>query len=116
MTDAQEPPLEQHKWYEDVQALLLGTLLLSFGVTLYSTAMLITGGLAGTSLLVEFASPLSFGLVFFVLNLPFYILSVLRMGWGFTIRTFIAIALISAMTRLIPMWMDFSALDPVFAG
>ncbi|GGB57343.1 MULTISPECIES: YitT family protein [Henriciella] len=116
MTDAQEPPLEQHKWYEDVQALLLGTLLLSFGVTLYSTAMLITGGLAGTSLLVEFASPLSFGLVFFVLNLPFYILSVLRMGWGFTIRTFIAIALISAMTRLIPMWMDFSALDPVFAS
>ena len=94
-------PLQQHKWYEDVQAILLGTLLLSFGVTLYSEAMLITGGVAGTSLLVEFGTPLSFGPVFFVLNLPFYILSIMRMGWGFTLRTFACIALISALTRLI---------------
>lgn len=118
MTDspADDKPLEQHKWYEDVQALILGTLLLSFGVTLYSQAMLITGGLAGTSLLVEFATPFSFGLVFFVLNLPFYILSIMRMGWGFTIRTFIAIALISAQTRLLPFWVDFSVLNEVFAS
>lgn len=95
---------------------MLGTLLLSFGVTLYSTATLITGGLAGTSLLIEFATPLTFGVVFFVLNLPFYILSVMRMGWGFTIRTFIAIALISVQTRLIPLWVDFSVLDPIFAS
>ena len=108
--------LQQHKWYEDVQALLLGTLLLSFGVTLYSEAMLITGGLAGTSLLVEFGTPFTFGPVFFVLNLPFYILSVMRMGWGFTLRTFAAIALISALTRLIPLWVDVSSLNAVFAS
>ena len=112
----EDASVQQHKWYEDVQALLLGTLLLSFGVTLYSEAMLITGGLAGTSLLVEFSSSLMFGPVFFVLNLPFYILSILRMGWGFTIRTFIAIALISALTRLIPLWTDFSHLAPGFAA
>ncbi|MEQ9316799.1 MAG: YitT family protein [Henriciella sp.] len=116
MTELKPADLEQHKWYEDVQALILGTLFLSFGVTLYSKAMLITGGLAGTSLLIEFATPLTFGLVFFVLNLPFYILSVMRMGWGFTIRTFIAIALISAETRLIPLWVDFSLLEPIFAS
>ena len=109
-------PLQQHKWYEDVQAILLGTLLLSFGVTLYSEAMLITGGVAGTSLLVEFGTPLSFGPVFFVLNLPFYILSIMRMGWGFTLRTFACIALISALTRLIPLWADFSMLRPAFAA
>ena len=118
MTETADPQeqLQQHKWYEDVQALVLGTLMLSFGVTLYSEAMLITGGLAGTSLLVEFGTSLTFGTVFFVLNLPFYILSIMRMGWGFTIRTFIAIALISALTRLIPMWTDFSFLAPSFAA
>ncbi len=118
MTDSpsDDKPLEQHKWYEDVQALILGTLLLSFGVTLYSQAMLITGGLAGTSLLVEFATPFSFGLVFFVLNLPFYILSIMRMGWGFTLRTFVAIALISVETRLLPFWVDFSVLNEAFAA
>lgn len=115
-TPETEPALEQHKWYEDVQALLLGTLFLSFGVTLYSDATLITGGLAGTSLLIEFATPFTFGLVFFVLNLPFYILSVMRMGWGFTIRTFIAIALISVMTRVIPMLVSFETLNPIFAS
>ena len=111
-----DEPLQQHKWYEDVQAILLGTLLLSFGVTLYSEAMLITGGVAGTSLLVEFGTPLTFGPVFFVLNLPFYALSILRMGWGFTLRTFACIALISGLTRLIPLWVDISMLDPIFAS
>ena len=114
--DTQTEPLEHHKWYEDVQALLLGTLLLSFGVTLYSEAMLITGGVAGTSLLVEFATPLSFGLVFFVLNLPFYALSIMRMGWGFTLRTFVAVAMISAETRLLPYLVDFSLLNEIFAA
>lgn len=114
--ESETATLEQHKWYEDVQAILLGTLLLSFGVTLYSKAMLITGGVAGTSLLVEFATSLTFGPVFFVLNLPFYALSILRMGWGFTLRTFACIALISGLTRLIPMWVDFSFLAPAFAA
>ncbi|MEQ8559856.1 MAG: YitT family protein [Henriciella sp.] len=109
-------PLQQHKWYEDLQALLLGTLLLSFGVTLYSEAMLITGGVAGTSLLVEFSTSLTFGPVFFVLNLPFFALSIMRMGWGFSIRTLISIALISGLTRLIPLWADFSMLNPAFAA
>ncbi|WP_084398627.1 YitT family protein [Henriciella aquimarina] len=111
-----QAPLQQHKWYEDLQALLLGTLLLSFGVTLYSKAMLITGGVAGTSLLVEFATSLTFGPVFFVLNLPFFALSILRMGWGFSIRTLISIALISGLTRLIPLWIDVSSLNPAFAA
>ena len=108
--------LERHAWWEDLQALALGTLILSFGVSLYGEAMLITGGLAGTSLLVSFATPVSFGAAFFVLNLPFYILSFLRMGLGFTLRTFAAIALISVLTRLVPFWVDFSKLDPVFAA
>jgi uncharacterized membrane-anchored protein YitT (DUF2179 family) len=114
--DTQTDTLEHHKWYEDAQALLLGTLLLSFGVTLYSETTLITGGVAGSSLLVEFVTPLSFGLVFFVLNLPFYILSIMRMGWGFTLRTFVAVAMISAETRLIPYLVDFSLLNEIFAA
>ena len=116
VTDPAEPPIQHHAWYEDLQALIIGTLLLSVGVTLYSHSMLITGGVAGTSLLVEFATPFSFGLVFFVLNLPFYILSIMRMGWGFTLRTFVAIALISVLTRVIPMWMSFETLNPVFSA
>ena len=118
MSETQTPDetVQHHKWYEDVQALLLGTLLLSFGVTLYSEAMLITGGVAGTSLLVEFSTSLTFGPVFFVLNMPFFVLSIMRMGWGFSIRTLVAIALISALTRLIPLWADFSFLAPGFAA
>jgi len=112
-TEAEVVP---HKWYEDVQALILGTLLLSFGVILYSEAMLITGGVAGISLLVEFGTSLTFGPVFFVLNLPFFALSILRMGWGFTLRTFASVALVSAQTRLLPLWVDFSFLAPAFAA
>ena len=50
-TSETDAPIVPHKWYEDVQALVLGTLLLSFGVIMYSEAMLITGGVDRTAAL-----------------------------------------------------------------
>ena len=67
--------------------MLTGTLLTSLGITLYSKAMLATGGVTGLALLLQYATKFSFGTIFFVINLPFYYLAIRRMGWPFTIRT-----------------------------
>jgi uncharacterized membrane-anchored protein YitT (DUF2179 family) len=106
----------RHQLYEDVLAMLTGTLLTSLGITLYSKAMLVTGGITGLALLLQYATKFSFGGVFFILNLPFYYLAIRRMGWPFTIRTFIAVALVSVFTRLTPLWIDVSTLQPVYAS
>lgn len=114
--DAGRLPEQKHRLYEDVLALLLGTLLASLGVTLYTEATLATGGVAGVSMLVNYLTGYGFGPIFFVVNLPFYALAILRMGWPYTLRTFAAVALLSLFSRLTPGWIDFAALDPLYAA
>ena len=105
-----------HRLYEDVLALLLGTMVVSLGVTLYSESVLVTGSTAGAALLIEHATGFSFGVIFFVINLPFYWLAFKRMGIAFTVKTFIAVGLVSGFSKLTPMMIDFDMLNPVYAA
>lgn len=107
---------QRHRLAEDVMAFLLGTLIAALGVTLYSEALLATGGTMGLSLLLQRITDWNFALVFFVINLPFYALSLLRMGWRTTLRTFIAVSLVSLFAKLTPSWIDVSTLDPIYAA
>ncbi|ACT59879.1 YitT family protein [Hirschia baltica] len=107
---------QQHSWLEDIHALLAGTMLVAFGVVLYLHAQVYTGGLAGLSLLIEYATGWSFGLIFFCVNIPFYILSFMRMGLQFTVKTFAAVSLISIFSRLFTQWIDFDFINPIFAS
>lgn len=105
----------RHKIYEDVLALVLGTLFVSFGMLIYAKTVLTVGGLAGLALLLSYIMPIGFGLIFFAINLPFYVLAVKRMGWPFALRTFCAVGLVSVFARLTNQWVDFAYLDPIFA-
>jgi uncharacterized membrane-anchored protein YitT (DUF2179 family) len=61
-----------HSLLEDVQALVTGTLFVALGVTLFKQAGMVTGGTAGIAFVAHYAVGWPFGLVFFVINLPFY--------------------------------------------
>ncbi|MFC5990079.1 YitT family protein [Limoniibacter endophyticus] len=97
-------------------ALIMGTLLVSLGMLLYTKSMLLVGSTAGIALLLQYISGYSFGLVFFIINLPFYLLAWKRLGWKFTLRTFIAVGLVSIFSRLNGDWIDFSHLSPLYAA
>ncbi|MFZ1773685.1 MAG: YitT family protein [Rhizobiaceae bacterium] len=107
---------ERHSLYEDGLAILTGTFFVAIGLSMYVHATLLTGGSAGLALLIHYVSGWSFSAVFFVVNLPFYILAVRRMGWAFTIRTFLAVLMISVFARLTPLVISYSHLQPVFAA
>ena len=111
-----EADVGRHAFYEDALAFANGTLLVALGVSFYSDAQLLTGGTAGLSLLGQYATGSPFGLNFFVVNLPFYALALLRIGWSFTLRTFLAVALVSLLSRLTPQWFGFGHLEPVYAA
>lgn len=114
MNDVQLP--QHHRFYEDMLALLLGTLLTALGLTLYAQATLTVGGVAGVALLLHYATGHGFGPIFFVVNLPFYALAIARMGWPFTLRTFAAVALVSLFARLTPMWISVDHVAPLYAA
>ena len=106
---------ERHRLYEDVLAMISGTMFVSLGTLIYTETMLTVGSSAGLALLLSYVSGWGFGIIFFIVNLPFYILAVKRMGWAFTLRTFTAVALVSVLSKLNSQWIDFSHLDPLYA-
>ena len=106
----------RHPLWEDGLALLLGTAMVALGITFYSQAGLLTGGTVGLAFLLKYLLGWSFGLVFFLINLPFYALAIWRMGWPFTLRTFCAVGLVSLLAELTPQWVSFAQLNEVYAA
>lgn len=111
---------DQHRPYEDVMAMLLGTFFVALGVTFYTHAVLLTGSTAGLALLLSYMTSSitgwGFGVYFFAINLPFYYLAVKRMGWSFTLRTFAAIGLVSLFSEFTQGWVQFAKVPSLYAA
>lgn len=110
------PTSVPHNLVEDVLAIFTGTVLVSLGVALFKQAGLFTGGTAGMAFLIHYASDIDFGWIFFLVNLPFYWFAIKRMGWKFTLKTFISVALVSIMSGLHPKMVQLSSLTPYYAA
>jgi uncharacterized membrane-anchored protein YitT (DUF2179 family) len=110
------PPAQQHSLLEDVQALFSATLMIALAINLYKAAGLLTGGTAGLGFLLSYATPVSFGVGYFLINLPFYVLAFKRMGWPFTLRTLCAVSLVALLVELTGHWLQFSLLQPAYAA
>ena len=106
----------RHPLWEDALALLLGTAMVALGIAFYSHAGLLTGGTVGLAFLFKYLAGWPFGLVFFLLNIPFYLLAIWRMGWAFTLRTFCAVGLVSLLAELTPGWVSFAQLNLYYAA
>ena len=105
-----------HSLFDDVQAILLASLFMSFGVALFTQQEFLIGGTAGVAFLGSYASSWSFGQLFFVINIPFYGLALWRLGWFFTLKTFFAVGLVSILSNWIPQWIVIDSSIPLFAA
>jgi uncharacterized membrane-anchored protein YitT (DUF2179 family) len=113
---AEADEARRHTVFEDGQAILTAALFIALGVTMFSTAGLLTGGTAGLAFLIHYATGWRFGVVFFVINLPFVLLALRTLGLAFTVKTFCAIAALSLASELMPLVLRFDFLQPVYAG
>ena len=105
----------RHRPYEDVQALLTGTLFIALGIMMYGNTQLLTGGTAGLAFLLHYATGWNFSVLIFLVNLPFYGLAWWRMGKLFALKTVAAVSLMALQVQWLPQWVVFQTLDPVFA-
>jgi uncharacterized membrane-anchored protein YitT (DUF2179 family) len=113
---AEADEARRHTAFEDGQAIVTAALFIALGVTMFSTAGLLTGGTAGLAFLIHYASGWRFGVVFFVINLPFVLLALSTLGLAFTVKTFCAVAALSLASELMPLVLRFDFLQPVYAG
>ena len=106
----------KHSLGEDIFAIVVGALFISFGIVLFKKAGLLTGGTSGLAFLAYYLAAIPFGVAFFVINLPFYILALMRMGWRFTLKTFCAVALVSVLSETHGYFIEIGKLEPFYAG
>jgi len=97
----------RHSVAEDVQGMILATLVASLGLAIFAKGGLMIGGMA---------FDWNFGLVFVLVNLPFYWVAVRRMGWEFTLKTFAAVTACGVLTDLLPRWADFAHIAPLYSA
>ncbi|WP_082457065.1 YitT family protein [Sphingomonas sp. Leaf23] len=105
-TDAITPALPHsgvpHSRSEDVYALVVGCVMIALGLAMLHAAGLVTGGIAGVALLVSYLVPLPTGVLFTLINIPFFLFARRAMGSRFMWRTIAVnggIALFSTMAR-----------------
>jgi uncharacterized membrane-anchored protein YitT (DUF2179 family) len=101
-----------HSLFEDAQAFVLGAAMCALGVEFLRANGLVTGQTAGLAVLLSYVTPWTFGAVFFVVNLPFWVLALLRMGPRFTVKSVIAVALLAAFSDLLPRVLEIGRVEP----
>lgn len=110
------PMVEQHSKIEDILAMLIGTFILSFAMNLLQQAGIMTGGTAGLSLLIHYITDIKFGILFFLINIPFYYFAYKKMGMILVVKTFIAVVLLAGFTEIIPHFFHLSDVNPIYAS
>ncbi|MZP29566.1 YitT family protein [Heliobacterium undosum] len=91
--------------------ILLGCVVAGAGIILLKHAHLVTGGTPGLALSLSYLLGASFSVVYLSVNIPFYILSILRMGWSFTLKTLLATGILSSITMVDRLLPDFFVPD-----
>ncbi|NOH84613.1 YitT family protein [Vibrio sp. 03-59-1] len=108
--------MEKHSRKEDWMAILTGTFLVAQGVFFLQAANLLTGGTTGLALLLTQFIPLSFGILYFVANCPFYILAWRRFGHRFAINSAISGALVSVFADHLYLVISLDTMNIIYCA
>ncbi|MEY4421324.1 MAG: hypothetical protein RLZZ498_1920 [Pseudomonadota bacterium] len=114
--DLQFTPQSSHSWFDDVQAVLAGNLLVAIAILFFRQSGLITGGTTGLALLIHYPTGWRYGTVMFVINLPFYVFGYKAMGKWFTLKTFVSVGLLSLWVEVVPSWFSIAQIEPIFGA
>lgn len=110
------PPPDRHTLWEDIQAIVTGTTLVALSIQFLRASELFTGQIAGLSLVLSYPTGLPFGAIFFILNLPFYLLAIRQLGWRFTIKSFLSVALMASIAESLPLVLTINHLHPALGA
>ncbi|OBT06530.1 hypothetical protein A9264_08110 [Vibrio sp. UCD-FRSSP16_10] len=108
--------MNKHSFLEDCAAIFTGTLLVAVGIYFLKSSSMIVGGTAGVALLFTQFIDLSFGTMYFLVNIPFYFLAWFRLGKRFTINSIVCVSLVSVMADNLHYVLQFKLLSPAFAA
>ncbi len=105
-----------HSLFDDAQGFLIGTVLSALGLALISAGGLMTSGTAGIAFLLHYLTGWGVGLMFFLINLPFFALAFWRMSPVFAAKSLVSVALLGLMVDWQPRVIHFIDVEPFYAA
>ncbi len=92
----------RHTLFEDGYAWLTGCTLIVIGLAWLQSVGMVTGGTAGLALLISYLVPLPAGLLFTLINIPFFLVAARSMGRGAMLKAVGANLLLSGLAIIAP--------------
>lgn len=96
--------------------ILFSCLCVAIGVQFLTSSNLVIGGTAGLGIVLQHLTGVSFGILFFTINLPFYFMALSQLGLAFTIRSFISVSIMSAMSDTLALMFTFELPHPLLGA
>ncbi|WP_083584327.1 YitT family protein [Bacillus weihaiensis] len=88
--------------FKKLVVVIMGLFLTSFGIKILSDSFLTFGGTAGLATILTYMTGFSWGVLFFIVNLPFFAISIQELGKWFTLSSLLSITGISFIRE----WFD----------
>lgn len=104
--------LPHYSTFEDIQGIFVASIQAALGIHLLRAAGLVTGGTAGTALIISYLTGVSFGLTFFLINIPFYAFAYYSKGLSFALKSLLTVSLVSLLAELISPLLVISEIHP----
>jgi len=102
--------------HEDAQGLLIASIEAALGIHLLRAAGLVTGGTAGFALILSYLGGWSFGMVFFLVNIPFFALALWARGRVFFVKSLVTVTLVSVLAEALKPLFDVGQIHPGVAA
>lgn len=109
-------PVVRHTLIEDIYAFAIGCSFVVLGIVFLKSAGLVTGGVAGIALLLSYVVPLPVGVLFMLINIPFFLFAWPAMGKRFMIKTVVVNLAIMGLAMVAPRMFTLSGVHPLFAA
>ncbi len=99
---------------EDALGLLTGVYIVSLGIYLLQASGAVTGGTAGLSLLLSYATSLRFEWLFVLINLPAFVVAAWTKGAAFTVKSLACVVGVSLATGFQADMLGLGSLDKTY--
>lgn len=109
-------PPKRYTTFEDFQGILIASTEAALGIHLLRAAGLVTGGTAGTALVLSYAFGWNFSLTFFLMNIPFYGFAYMARGLTFCFKSLATVTLVSLMAEALKPLFQIAHIHPGVAA
>lgn len=107
-----DPSSRRYTLFEDIQGLVIASAQAALGIHLLRAAGLVTGGTAGTALILSYAFGWNFSVVFFVMNIPFFGFAWASRGPVFCLKSLATVAFVSVMAEALKPLVQIAHIHP----